>query len=61
MGIFEKKILDLDRRIRTYTLLGAAFRPVPFPPLPTKEEADKDPAAAAKRSEEMRQLWKIEG
>ena len=53
MDVYEKKILDLDHRVRTYTLLSAAFRPVPFPPLPNEQAAAAD---GAKRMEELRPM-----
>ncbi|MCY2993825.1 MAG: cytochrome c biogenesis protein CcsA [Planctomycetota bacterium] len=50
LDVYEKKILDLEHRVRTYTLLSAAFRPVPFPPLPS------EPAAATDRDKQQEEL-----
>jgi ABC-type transport system involved in cytochrome c biogenesis permease subunit len=42
LGTFERKILELDRKIRTYRLLQASFHAPDFPPLPTEEDLKKD-------------------
>ena len=46
---YEKKLLEVDSRVRYYTLLQAAFRSLPIPQLPTEEEfnADREKAMAA--------------
>lgn len=44
--VVQRKLLELDGRIRTYTLLHAAFHPPPLPPLPTREQiVQKSPDA----------------
>ena len=45
---YEKKLLEVDSRIRYYTLLHETFPSLPIPQLPTEEEfnADRDKAMA---------------
>jgi ABC-type transport system involved in cytochrome c biogenesis permease subunit len=40
---YEKKILQVDERIRAYTLLIASFWPSPLPNFPTEEEFNANP------------------
>ncbi len=49
LTVFQRKLLELDRRVRTYTRVAAAFQPPRLPPLPTREEFDKDPDAAKQK------------
>jgi len=44
-NLYERKLIELDNRIRTFTLLNAAFRPPPLPALPSLEEFHSDPEA----------------
>jgi ABC-type transport system involved in cytochrome c biogenesis permease subunit len=48
---YEKKLLEVDNRIRSYTLVTAAFWPAPLPPFPTEAEfkADQQKAIEAIR------------
>ncbi|RMG40868.1 MAG: hypothetical protein D6725_02575, partial [Planctomycetota bacterium] len=43
MSLYQRKLVDLDARIRRYTLLQHAFRAEPIPSLPTEEEFRRDP------------------
>ena len=43
---FQRKVVELDDRIRTFTLLHHAFVPPNLPPLPTPEEVRNDERAA---------------
>ncbi|MCH7988100.1 MAG: cytochrome c biogenesis protein CcsA [Planctomycetes bacterium] len=51
-SVYQKKILELDGRIRRFTLLEASFHPRGFHsdllPLPNREELENDPAAREK-------------
>jgi ABC-type transport system involved in cytochrome c biogenesis permease subunit len=38
LSTYERKLIELDQRIRTYTRIGAAFQPPNLPPLPTEED-----------------------
>ena len=38
LSTYQRQILDLDRRIRRYTLIQASFRNFEFPAFPTEEE-----------------------
>jgi ABC-type transport system involved in cytochrome c biogenesis permease subunit len=50
--VVQRKLIELDGRIRTFTLLHAAFHPPPLPPLPTPEEiAKRSPEASEKFSD----------
>jgi ABC-type transport system involved in cytochrome c biogenesis permease subunit len=42
LSTYQRKLLDLDRRIRAYTRLGAAFQPPQLPPLPSITELRDD-------------------
>jgi ABC-type transport system involved in cytochrome c biogenesis permease subunit len=45
-SVYQKKILELDGRIRRFTLLEASFHPRrDMPPMPTREEFENNPAA----------------
>ena len=47
--VVQRKLIELDGRIRTYTLLHATFRHPPLPPLPTAEEIKGNPMEARKQ------------
>ncbi|MCO6457911.1 MAG: cytochrome c biogenesis protein CcsA [Pirellulaceae bacterium] len=53
---FERKLLELDGRIRTFTLLQASFRPLPFPAIPSEEEFEQNREAATQQLMEIRRL-----
>ncbi|MFV1966462.1 MAG: cytochrome c biogenesis protein, partial [Pirellulaceae bacterium] len=38
LSTYERKLIELDQRIRTYTRVGAAFQPPGLPPLPTNDD-----------------------
>ena len=42
LSTYQRKLLDLDRRIRAYTRLGASFQPPQLPPLPSVAELRSD-------------------
>lgn len=56
LSAYEKKLRDLDRKVRLYTLIQASFRAHPFPPIPTKEEFARDPQAAQQRLLEIKDM-----
>ncbi len=43
---YERKLVELDGRIRTFTLIKASFTPESLPPLPTEEEFNANPERA---------------
>ncbi len=49
LSVLERRFVELDERIRTYTMLVAAFSPPPIPELPTDEDFQKDPTEARQR------------
>ena len=55
LSTYQRKLLELDRRVRTYTRLAGAFRPPPLPPFPTAEEFEKDRPAAMEKIQRFRQ------
>lgn len=42
LTFYQRKILELDRVLRTYMVLGYAFRPVSLPAYPSREQFEKD-------------------
>jgi ABC-type transport system involved in cytochrome c biogenesis permease subunit len=42
LSLFQRKVMELDRRIRAFTLMQASFQALDFPPLPTAEEFRRD-------------------
>jgi len=52
----QRRLLELEKRLRAFMLVQQAFRPLPFPALPTEEEFQKDPQAAAAAIEKIKQL-----
>ena len=56
LNVYERKLLDTDNRFRRYTLLNAAFDPLPFPRFPTEAEFNKDQEEAIKRMMRIRQM-----
>jgi ABC-type transport system involved in cytochrome c biogenesis permease subunit len=53
LSTYQKKLLELDQRVRAYTILSASFRDFPLPALPTPEELEKDPEKAARFKEQL--------
>ncbi|MCL4204518.1 MAG: cytochrome c biogenesis protein CcsA [Pirellulaceae bacterium] len=56
LDFFQRKLLEVDDRFRSYTLIASAFQPLEFPPLPTEEEFERDREAATERIVRIRQL-----
>lgn len=46
LSVYQRKLIELDGRIHTYTRVSAAFEPPLLPPLPTREEYENDRATA---------------
>lgn len=44
----QRRLLELRQRVDRYRLLADAFRPLPLPPFPSREETEEDPEKAAK-------------
>lgn len=42
LSLFQRKVMELDRRIRTFTLLQASFQALPFPALPSEADFTRD-------------------
>ena len=49
LDIYQRKILELDRKVRRHTLLQASFINTDFPPFPTEEDLKKDRTQAMER------------
>ena len=49
----QRKILETRQRLASYVRVQNAFRPIPYPPLPTAEERQEDPDAATERLREI--------
>lgn len=47
---YERALADLDLRTRRYTLMQAAFRPIPFDQFPTPEQFEKQPQEAKEKA-----------
>jgi len=57
LSVYQRKVLELDGRIRRFTLLQASFVATPFPPLPSEEKLrNNDPEAMAVAGEIQRLL-----
>jgi len=56
MTFFQRKLLEVDNRFRTYTLMASAFQPMDYPPLPSEEEFEKDREGATERILRIRQM-----
>ncbi|HJN08039.1 MAG TPA: cytochrome c biogenesis protein CcsA [Pirellulaceae bacterium] len=57
LSTFQRKLLELDQRVRSFTQIGAAFQPPTLPPLPTPEEFEKDRATATSKIGAFRQAY----
>lgn len=57
LSIFQRKLLELDRRIHIYTRVAAAFEPPSLPPLPTREEFEQNRAVAEQQLIEFRDAY----
>ncbi|MFO0901933.1 MAG: cytochrome c biogenesis protein CcsA [Pirellulales bacterium] len=56
LSVKERKLLELDGRIRAFTLVKASFSPLNLPPLPTEEEFNANPEAAKRRIDQLRRF-----
>jgi ABC-type transport system involved in cytochrome c biogenesis permease subunit len=56
LSTYQKKIIELDRKIRAYTLVEASLRSIHFPPLPTEEEFNKNPQETGKQLMRIKEL-----
>ena len=45
-SVYDRKLIELDNRIRAYQRLKYAFTPINFPSVPTQAEYEADPEAA---------------
>lgn len=59
MDLYQRKVAELDKRIRTYTSLRASFQTLPFPDMPTEQEFKKDPKASADTMVDIRKLLEV--
>jgi ABC-type transport system involved in cytochrome c biogenesis permease subunit len=57
LSVYQRKLIELDRRIRTYTRLAASFQPPSLPPLPSREEMTNDETAAMQKLGAFRQAY----
>ncbi|MFO0913686.1 MAG: cytochrome c biogenesis protein CcsA [Pirellulales bacterium] len=53
LTLYQRKLLELDSRLRTYQLVSAAFLPTEFPPLPTLDEIKQDQEKSKQRLSEV--------
>ncbi|MFM8253011.1 MAG: cytochrome c biogenesis protein CcsA [Planctomycetota bacterium] len=51
---YERKLIELDQRVRAYTLVKFAFSPVALPPFPTEQEFAQDPERAKQLQDAIR-------
>ncbi|NIP84813.1 MAG: cytochrome C biogenesis protein, partial [Planctomycetales bacterium] len=58
LSVYQKKLVELDGRLRTFTLLSEAFVPPVLPPLPTREEVQRDEEAARAKAEVFRERYR---
>ncbi|MDA0834640.1 MAG: cytochrome c biogenesis protein CcsA [Planctomycetota bacterium] len=49
LSVLERRYVELDQRIRSYTMLVAAFSPPPIPSLPTEEDFKENPTEARQK------------
>jgi ABC-type transport system involved in cytochrome c biogenesis permease subunit len=56
LSTYERKILELDGRVRTFTLVKASFTPLNLPSLPTEEEFNANPEAARARLDRIKRM-----
>ena len=55
LSTFQRKLVELDGRIRTFTLMKAAFEPLDLPPVPTEAEFNANPQAAQQKIMRLRE------
>lgn len=46
LSSYQRKLLETDRRFSVYAKLRASFEPLPFPPVPSEEDREKNPEQA---------------
>lgn len=51
---YERKLIELDGRIRTFTLIKASFTPLNLPPLPSEEQFTANPERARAQLERIK-------
>jgi beta-lactamase regulating signal transducer with metallopeptidase domain len=56
LSLYQRKLLELDRRIHRYTLVSASFRPLPFPEFPTEEDFRQDREQTTQTLMQIRRL-----
>ncbi len=56
-NVFQRKLMDLDSRIKTFTIVAAAFTPMDFPEIPSETEFKQDPDAATAKLMEVKQFF----
>ena len=54
LDTYERKLIELDGRIRTFTLIKASFTPLSLPPLPTEEQFTANPERARAQLERIK-------
>lgn len=56
LSVYQQKMLELDARVRAFTLVHAAFNAPAFPAFPTEEEFNRDKQAVAERAARIRAM-----
>jgi ABC-type transport system involved in cytochrome c biogenesis permease subunit len=56
LSAYQRKLIELDRRLRRFTLLQASFRTIPYPPVPSDEEFRENPEQARAALEQIKRL-----
>ncbi len=56
LSTYQRKLLEFDGRLSQYRRLFDSFVPLPFPPTPSAEEREKNPAEAEKTFQRIREL-----
>jgi hypothetical protein len=56
LSLYQRKLMELDRRIRRFTLVSASFRPLPFPEFPTEEDFQQDREGTTQTLMQIRRL-----
>ena len=56
LSFYQHKLLEVERRIRAVRLLQAAFTPLPYPPMPSEEDFQRDETEARERLEMIKSL-----
>ncbi len=56
LSFYQRKLLETDNRLRTYSKLQSSFLPIPFPALPSEAERQADPDKAKETMEEIARL-----